>query len=155
MAQAFVYFLQLFTLPLNETSNYTRPAFSYLKFWIKDFGWWILIAAAEAHVADLLDTVHHEMDKMVCSHLLYKSVWFPVIGEWLVLEKEPAGRSTQWICSGSDQGFSDSGPHSAGNLFTHQMVFFYYTKGLCHPLSSVCHINRRRRKGKGLEVPCI
>ena len=46
-----------------------------------------------------------------------------------------------------------SWPHSVGDLFTDHMVL-YYTKGLCHPLSSVCHITGRRRKGKGLEVPC-
>ena len=31
-------------------------------------------------------------------------------------------------------------------------MVLYYTKGLCCPLSGVCHITGRRRKG--LEVPC-
>ena len=33
-------------------------------------------------------------------------------------------------------------------------MVLYYTKGLCHLLSSICHITGRRGKGKGLEVPC-
>ena len=28
-------------------------------------------------------------------------------------------------------------------------------KGLFHPLSGICHITERRRKGKGLILPCI
>ena len=48
---------------------------------------------------------------------------------------------------------SDSWLHSIGNLFTDHVVL-YYTKGLCHPLSDVCHITGRKRRGKGLE-DCI
>ena len=45
--------------------------------------------------------------------------------------------------------------HSVRNLFTDHMEL-YYTKGRCHPLSSIGHITRRMKKGKGLEleVPC-
>ena len=64
------------------------------------------MAAGDIHVADLLDT---EMDSVVRSHHLNKPVWSPVIGEQFVLEKEPASQFTQWICSGSDKEFSDSG----------------------------------------------
>ena len=49
--------------------------------------------AGDACVADSLDTVHHEMHSMVCSHHVYKSIWLPII-EQLILEKEPAGQST-------------------------------------------------------------
>ena len=52
------------------------------------------MAAGDTHVADLVDTVHHEMDSAICSHHDYKSLWSPVKGEHLVLEKEPAGQST-------------------------------------------------------------
>ena len=55
----------------------------------------ILMAAGNVRVADLLDTVHHDMDRVVCSHHVSKSVWSPEIGERLILEKEPAGQSTQ------------------------------------------------------------
>ena len=33
----------------------------------QSFEWWILMAADDACVADLLDTVHHEMDSVFCS----------------------------------------------------------------------------------------
>ena len=55
------------------------------------------------------------------------------------------------VC-GSDKGFSDSCPYFIGNLFTDHVV--YYKKTLYHPLSGICHITGRRRKGKGLELPC-
>ena len=73
------------------------------------------MSAGNARVAYPLDIVHHEMENVVCSHHIYKSVWSPVI-EQLILEKEPAGQSTWWIYSGSDKGFSDSGPHSVGKF---------------------------------------
>ena len=46
----------------------------------------------------------------------------------------------------------DSWPYSVEILFTDHVVL-YYTKGLCYPLSGVCHITGRRRKGKGLVAP--
>ena len=51
------------------------------------------MATDDVHVADLLDTVHHEMDGMVRSHHV-NLCGLPVIGEQLVLEKEPASQST-------------------------------------------------------------
>ena len=73
------------------------------------------------------------------------------MGEQFVLEKESAGQSTRWICS--DKWFSDSWLNSVEILFTDHVVL-YYTKGFCHPLSGFCCITGRRRKGKGLVVPC-
>ena len=70
--------------PLNETGNYTKP-----------------VAAGDACVLDPLDTMHHEVNSiLVHSHHVYKSVRSLVV-EQPVLEKEPDGQSTQWICSGS------------------------------------------------------
>ena len=46
------------------------------------------MAADDACVADPLDTVHHEMDNVIHNYLV------PVIGEQIILEKEPAGQST-------------------------------------------------------------
>ena len=54
------------------------------------------MAAGDAHVLDPLDPVHHEMNSMlVHSHYVYTAIRSPVIGEQLVLEKEPDGQSTQ------------------------------------------------------------
>ena len=43
------------------------------------------MAAGKTHVADPLDTMHHEMDSMVYSHHAYKSVWSTIIGEQVIL----------------------------------------------------------------------
>ena len=91
-------------------------------------------------VADPLDTVHHEMDSVVCGCYVYISVWSPVI-EQLILEKDPANSHDEL----ADRGFSDGGPHFE-KLFTDH-VEFYYMKGFV-----VCHITGRRKE-KGLEVP--
>ena len=40
------------------------------------------------------------------------------------------------------------------NLFHTNYVVFYYMQSFCHPLSIVCHITGRRKKGEGLEVQC-
>ena len=55
------------------------------------------MTVCDASVTDALATrtVHHEMDSVFHSHNVYKSVWSPVMGEKLVLEKEPACQSTQ------------------------------------------------------------
>ena len=36
------------------------------------------MAAHDAHVVDLLDTVHHEMDSTVHSHHVYETIWSAV-----------------------------------------------------------------------------
>ena len=50
------------------------------------------MATGDTLVVDLVVTVHHEMDSIIRSHHVYKSVQSPVIGEQLLLEKEPAGQ---------------------------------------------------------------
>ena len=51
------------------------------------------MATDNTRVTDLLDTVRHEMDGMVRSNHV-NLCGLPVIGEQLILEKEPAGQST-------------------------------------------------------------
>ena len=50
------------------------------------------MAAGDTHVADPLDTMHHEMNSIVHSHHAYKSVWLPIIGEQLILERSPLAK---------------------------------------------------------------
>ena len=52
-----------------------------------------VMAAGNTCVADPIDAVHHEMDSVVCSHCVYKSMW-SAVKEQLVLDKEPASKST-------------------------------------------------------------
>ena len=56
------------------------------------------------------------------------------------------------VC-GNDKQFSDSWPQYVKILFTDHTVL-YYMKGLCLPMSGGCHFTGRRKKGKGLVVPC-
>ena len=49
-------------------------------------------------VADLLDTVYHEMGSVICGHHVYKLVWSPVIGKHLILE-EPANPYNEFVVS--------------------------------------------------------
>ena len=85
------------------------------------------MAAGDIRVADPLDTVNHKMDSVVPSHCVYISVWSPVI-EQLVLEKKPAGQSTQCICNGSDKGFSDVWATFCPKNYSQIM---WYMRGLC------------------------
>ena len=97
MAQALILSNNFSPWLLKEIGDYARLVL-LVEVLNKSFGRWILMAAKDTRVADPIDVVYHEMDSTVCSHRVYISVWSPVIGEQLVLEKEPAGQSTQWTC---------------------------------------------------------
>ena len=135
--------------PLNETGNYMRPVLITWKFWIKAFGWWILMTARKAP----LGTVHHEMDSMFCSHHVYKSVCSPIIGEQLVLEKEPADQSTRWIYSGSDQRQSQIEGHTPyWGKFIHRSHGILLHKGALLSIVWCLSYFWKKEERKSLEV---
>ena len=81
------------------------------------------MAAGDAYVVYPLDTVHHEMDSVNCSHSVYKSVWSPVISR---STSRPRKRACQQIYTMnlqcSNNGFSDSGLDSVGiRIYSHIM----------------------------------
>ena len=45
------------------------------------------MTTGDTHIADPLDTMHHEIDSMVHSHHVYKSVWSTIIGEQVILRR--------------------------------------------------------------------
>ena len=53
------------------------------------------MAPCDTHIVNLLNTVHHEMDRAVHSHHVYKTVWTPLISEQLVMDLVLIGHSTQ------------------------------------------------------------
>ena len=53
------------------------------------------MASGDARVVDLLDSVHYEMNSMIRSRHVYKSVRSPVITEQLILKKDPTCQSTR------------------------------------------------------------
>ena len=71
MAWMVISFQQLLSRLLNGTGDYMRPVFIIRSSESTFFG-----ATGDAHVADPLDTVHHEnlTDSVVFSHHVYKSV---------------------------------------------------------------------------------
>ena len=73
-------------------------------------------------VAELLDTVHHEMDSMIHGHHVYKSVWLPVIGKQLVLKKKPANPDNEFTVA-VIKGSQTVG-HISNELFIDHMVFY-------------------------------
>ena len=75
-------------------------------------------------------------------------MWLSVI-EQLISEKEPASQSTRQICSGSDKGFSDSGPLSVGKIIHRSHGILLHEGALSSDFTG------RRRNGKGLEAPFI
>ena len=50
--------------------------------------------AGDTRVADLVDTVHHEIASTFCNHRVYK----PVVASNVFIG-EPVGQSTRYICS--------------------------------------------------------
>ena len=83
----------------------------------------------------------------VRSHHIYKSVRSPVIGEQLVLEKEPDGQSKQGICSGSDEGFSDSGPNFVRKFIHRSHGILLHKKGsVIHCLASIILLGEKGKE---------
>ena len=77
-------------------------------------------------------------------------MWSPVIGEELILEKELTAHSHNKFVVIKDSQMSCT---PLENSFIVHVVL-YYTEGLYHLLSGVCHITGRKWKGKGLGVSC-
>ena len=126
ITQAFVPFQQLFTTVTKWDRRLCETSVYYLKLWIKPCqamnsnGCWQCSCSRSAR--------YYNGQRSSYSWCLYICVVASTAGQ-LILEKEPTGQSTQWICSGSDKEFSDGGSHSVRKLFTDHMEF-YYTKGV-------------------------
>ena len=99
------------------------------------------MAASDTHVAYLLNTMHHKMDSMVHSH--HKSVWSPIIGEQLILEKSlPANLYNTIAVVVIKDSQVRSVLYSVIKLFMGHMVF------ITQRGSVTCKINGRRRNKK-------
>ena len=83
----------------------------------------------DTYVAHPLDTVHHEMDSVVCSHHVYKSVWSPVI-EQLVLKRSLPANPHDKLRVAVKKYSQILGRILSEKLFKDHVVF-YYMKGLC------------------------
>ena len=98
------------------------------------------MAAGDAHVAGLLDTVHHEMDNVVCGHYVYKLVWLLIIGEQLILEKELANSHNEFAVT----VIKDS--QMVGHILKNYSQITYYFITLRGSIT--CYITGKWRNGK-------
>ena len=93
----------------------------------------ILIAAGETHVADPLDTVHHEMDSVIVSHHGYKSVWSPVLEQPFLLtnpQLNPHDESVVVVIKDAQT--------------VSHILIFHGSIGILHRGTIVCRISRRK-----------
>ena len=70
------------------------------------------MTASNTHIADLLDTVHHEMDSVVYSYHVYESVWSPVIQQFVLGRSLLVNPHNEFPVAVVAERFSDSGLHS-------------------------------------------
>ena len=87
------------------------------------------MVTGNTHIAHLLDTVHHEMDNVVCSHHVYKSIWSPVIEQLILKRSLPA--NTQDKFGVTVKKYSQILGHILSEKLFKDHVVFYYMKGLC------------------------
>ena len=86
------------------------------------------------------------MDSVVRGHHIYKRVWTPVMGEKLALKAEDDNSSDARavaVCKNGD--VVGHVPRESAKT-----VWFFLKRGG----NGECAISGRRKKGKGLEVPC-
>ena len=64
---------------LNKTSDYTRLAFISWSSESKFFWQWILMAAGDSRIADMVDTVHHEYGVLFVSIFRILCTWIKML----------------------------------------------------------------------------
>ena len=86
-------------------------------------------------------------ESVVRGHHIYKSVWTPVVGQQLPVLREPGNphdnRAVAVFLDGSVIG------HVPREL---SKMFWFFLK---HDGKITCEVTGRRKRGKGLEVPCL
>ena len=87
----------------------------------------------------------HEKESVLRGHHVYKHIWTPQIGEELVTEIEEDNYHDSYAVAVMLGGIT------VGHL-PREM------SRVCYPYSMVeklCRITAKRKRGKGLEVPCV
>ena len=89
----------------------------------------------------------HQMESVIRGHHVYKHVWTPFEGEELVLEQEHHNSYDHYATKVMKDGVTvGRAPRELSRLFWN----FIASGGVI-----TCEVTGRRKKGKGLEVPCI
>ena len=105
------------------------------------------MAAGETSEASRLRSeADYEIYSMVRGHHVYKTVWTPVIEEQLYLEQEYSNPYDDFaVAVIKDHQIVGHIPENFA------MITWHF---ISHGGSVYCRITGRRKKGKGLEVPC-
>ena len=107
--------------------NYMRTALIIWSSVSNFFGQWITLAAGSTRVTNLLNTAHHEMDSILCSHHLYKSMI--VIREPSLGRSLPANLKDEFAVTVIMD--SQIVSHIPSDIIFTCHVVFYHTKGVC------------------------
>ena len=87
------------------------------------------------------------MESVIRGHHVYKSVWHPVLGEQLYLERENSNRHDRHAVSVMKDGtIIGHVPRELSSAYYH----FIRRGGAIS-----CEVTGRRKHGVGLEVPCL
>ena len=93
------------------------------------------------------ETLEFTLESVVRGHHIYKAVWVPFEGETLAINKSLENRYDRYAVDVVNNG--ETVGHVPKELS--KKVWHY----LNHGGQAVCEITGHRRKGKGLEVPCL
>ena len=95
---------------------------------------------------DASDASTFSLESVVCGHHVYKRVWTPFIGEQLTLKHEDNANDWRAVSVIKIDAVVGHLPREVAKT-----VLFFLKRGD----SGVCAITGRRKKGKGLELPCV
>ena len=87
------------------------------------------------------------LESVICGHHIYKRMWTPVVGEKLPISLEEDNENDPRAVAVLNCGVV------VGHLPREKArtVWYFLKRGG----SGTCEITGRRKKGKGLEVPCV
>ena len=88
----------------------------------------IVMVTGNTHVAHLLDTVHHEMDSVVCSHHVYIFMWSPIIEQLILKRSLPANPHDKFGVA--VKLLSDTGPHSVRKIIQRSCGILLHERAL-------------------------
>ena len=92
------------------------------------------------------DLEEHTHQSVIRGHHIYKDIWSPYIGEHLTLQREDSNTHDRHaVCLMKDNCAVGHVPRELSR------VVWYF---LCHGGRVTCEVTGRRKRGKGLEVPC-
>ena len=88
-----------------------------------------------------------QLEGVVRGHHIYKSVWTPFIGEDLSLQQEPDNSYDSFAVTVMKEG------HVVGRV--PRELSYSFTSFMQNGGEVTCEVTGHRKKGRGLEVPCI